>query len=301
MIFSARSILKIGFVLSVFFLSFAYPVVPEILCNNKTQPQWISDIMKDINAQIDKYALPGGIVGIVIKDLTTGEYFSMNGNIIFNPASVIKVPVMVEAFHQVEKGKLSLDERLVLRQENKLVGSGSLQYFRCGKRFSVRRLIELMITDSDNTATNMLVNRLGMQNINEYMRRLGLRHTVIKDPTMFCKVEGQHNITSPVDMVILLEKMYKGTLVSKAASEDMLSIMKGQRHKWGIARFLPPTVTIANKTGSLDFVRNDVGIILDKDKPYVISIFSKHLPSNHYGSILVGSLSKVVYERRKQT
>ena len=262
------------------------------------RPQWMVDSFEGIKEKISKYALPGGIVGISLKDLSSGETFSLNGNMLFHPASVIKIPVMVEAFRQVDKGILSLDDQLTLKQSNKIPGSGSLQYSKNGSRFSILRLIDLMITDSDNTATHMLVERLGMGNINYCMKRYGIYKTVIKDPTMLVKEEGKHNLTCPDDMIRLLDKMYKGQLVTPQASEKMLAIMKAQRHKWGLARFLP-NVVIANKTGSLDFVRNDVGIVLDHDKPYIISIFSKQLPSNHGGSVMVGELSKIIYDIRK--
>lgn len=270
----------------------------EFKANVKEQPQWMVESFEGIKKQIAKYAMPGGIVGIAIKDLDTGETFSMNGSQLFNPASVIKIPVMVEAFHQVEQGKISLNDKLTLCQRNKLVGSGSLQFFKNGSVFSIKKLIELMITDSDNTATNMLIEKLGMYNINSFMRYNGIYRTVLKDPTMFNKKEGQYNITCPEDMLKIMDKIYRGKLVSNEASMAMLEIMKAQRHKWGIARFLP-NVIIANKTGSLDFVRNDVGIILDKDKPYIISIFSKQLPSNYSGSVMVGALSKIIYDVRK--
>lgn len=233
-----------------------------------------------------------------MKDLKTNEYFAINGNMSFNPASVIKLPVMIEAYHQIARGKLSLEEQIVLHQENKLPGSGSLQFLRNGTTYTVKRLIYLMICDSDNTATHMLISRLGMNPINRYMRWLGLKNTVLQDPTMLCKIPGKHNTSSPNDILILLEKMYQGQLVNAQASVEMLDIMKGQLHKWGIQRFLPPTAVVANKTGSVDFVRNDVGIVLDEQHPYALCIFSKQLPSNHSGSVMVGSISRAIYDKR---
>lgn len=262
------------------------------------QPLWIKELSPHLEEQINQYANPKGVVGVAIKDLTTGEFFSMNGNVSFNPASVIKIPVMVEAYHQVSLGKISLEDRLVLKDKYKLTGSGSLQYFRTGNEFSIRRLIELMITDSDNTATYMLIDKLGMANINEFMKKIGLGQTCIKDPTMLSKDLSKQNSTTPENMLTILEKLYNGEIISKEFSEEMLAVMKRQRHKWGIARYLPKNVTIANKTGSLDYVRNDVGIVLN-DNPYIISIFSKNLPSNKDGSILVGTLSKEVFDNRR--
>ncbi|MDD4527058.1 MAG: class A beta-lactamase-related serine hydrolase [Candidatus Margulisbacteria bacterium] len=276
--------------------TFASPVY-EFKSNVQKNPQWIAESMEGIKKEVSKYALPNGVVGIAIKDLNSGETFSLNGNMAFHPASVMKIPVMIEAYHQDALGVISLDDKMRLSKRFKLTGSGSLQYHKDGEIFTIRRLIDLMITDSDNTATYMLVEKLGIKNINSYMRRCGIYRTVLKDPTMLCKEDGKHNVTSPEDMLKLMDKMYKGQLVNAKASTEMLAVMKAQRHKWGIARFLP-NVTIANKTGSLDFVRNDVGIIYANNKPYIISIFSKGLPSNSGGSVMIGSLSKVIYDVR---
>ncbi len=277
-------------------LSFAGPIF-EFKSNVKETPKWIEESLAGIKQEINRYAMPSGVVGIAIKDLTSDESFSLNGNVPFNPASVIKIPVMIEAYHQDSLGIISLNDKMRLSNRFKLPGSGSLQYHQDGELFTVKRLIELMITDSDNTATFMLIDKLGIANINSYMRRCGVYKTIVKDPTMFNKEKGKHNITCPEDMLKLMDKMYNGKLVNAKASNEMLTVMKGQRHKWGIARFLP-NVTIANKTGSLDFVRNDVGIIYANNRPYIISIFSRELPSNRGGSVMVGALSKVVYDVR---
>lgn len=262
------------------------------------QPEWVQHTVADINKQLDRYALPSGVVGLSIKDIESGDSFSMNGNRSFNPASVIKIPVMIEAYNQIDQGRLSLGTELTLEQHHKLTGSGSIQFLRNKSTFTVERLMELMITDSDNTATAMLIERLGMYRINATMRKIGLKKTMLRDWTMLNKLPGRHNTTSPEDMLLVMEKMYKGDLISKSASEQMLATMKRQRHKWGIARFLPPSTVIANKTGSLDFVRNDVGIIWQNNKPYIVSIFGEHLPSNYGGSVMVGALSKAVFDNR---
>ncbi|MEK6556888.1 MAG: serine hydrolase [Candidatus Margulisiibacteriota bacterium] len=290
-----KPILLLVIMLSVS-LAMALELDPSLL---RKHPQWVQDVVSDLDKQVAKYALPGGIIGISLKDLITGETFSVNGRQPFNPASVIKIPVMVEAFHQIDEGELSMDDLLTLRFHNKIPGAGSIQYAREGSRFTVRKLVEEMITNSDNTATNMLIEKLGMYSINAYMNKIGMRRTVIKDPTMLCKKPGRFNLTTPEDMLLVMDKIYRGQVISQKASAEMLEIMKRQHHKWGIARFLPRDVIIANKTGSLDFVRNDVGIIMG-ERPYILSIFCRNLPSNHFGSVLVGAMSKVIYERRLQ-
>ena len=265
--------------------------------NLNNPPAWIKESIEDINKQIARYSQPNGIVGMSVKDLTTGQSFSLNSKHPFNPASVIKIPVMIEAFHQRAQGKIKFTDELTLEQRHKIPGCGNIQFFQNGSSFSIERLVDLMITDSDNTATFMLIEKLGKHKINSYMRRIGLRKTIIKDPSMLNKMANQHNTSSPEDMLKIMDKMYRGKLVSKKDSEEMLNIMKRQQHKWGIARFLPASTIIANKTGSVDFVRNDVGIIWKNNKPYIITIFSENLPDNHLGSVMVGALSKTVFDK----
>jgi len=254
-------------------------------------------LYNQINLEIQRKA-PGAIFGIAVKDLVTGEKILLNSDVPFLPASVIKIPVMVEVYHQVALGKLSMQEPLILKSYYKLPGSGNLQYLKDGSPFTIERLVDLMITDSDNTATHMLIARLGSQNINRYMRQLGLKKTIIKDYTLIEKSPGLCNISSPDDMLHLLELMYKKQLISARVSTEMLSIMKRQHHRWGIPRFLPAHVIIANKTGSMDHVRNDVGIIFDQKHPYIVVIFSKKIPPKVNGSILVGFISKIIYEAK---
>jgi beta-lactamase class A len=261
-------------------------------------PSWVEEILNQVNFEIKKYAMPGGVVGFSMKDLNSGVVVSQNADMAFPPASVIKLAVMVKAFQEEANGKLSFKQKLVLRRANKLPGSGSLQYARCGGGYTIESLIKLMITDSDNTATHMLITKLGKENINKYMQEIGLKNTVIKDLTLFQKKPGLCNISTPEDMLFLMDKMYNKTLVNAEASTKMLEIMTKQLHRWGIPKLLPPGLMIANKTGSLDYVRNDVGIIMDNNNPYIISIFAKELPSNSRGTALIGSISKAVYDIR---
>ncbi|HAR62616.1 MAG: hypothetical protein DKM50_06095 [Candidatus Margulisiibacteriota bacterium] len=260
------------------------------------QDSWLVYAFKDLYDHVNQYS-NGGTVGISIKDLTSEEYISINGDIQFNPASVIKVPVMAEVFHQLANGKLTLDKCIVLKRNNKVPGSGGLYYCQNGNSYTIKHLVEKMITESDNTATNMLINFVGMNNINKYMNSLGLSQTVIKDDTMLSKKPGYQNTTTPDDMLLLLDMMYQGKLVNKKYSLQMLEIMSAQKHKWGIRKYLPETLKIANKTGSLNSVRNDIGIIFVKDKPYILTIFAKQIPSDFEATLFVRTISKLIYDK----
>lgn len=279
--------LFIGITASVFFNS-----CQVIYCESSQLLQLREKIEKQIDTD-------SGIIGISYIDLTSGEYLSINGDHLFNPASVIKVPVMVEAFRQREMGLLNFSQRVTLRSSDKLWGSGSLYFARVGSTYTVRELIETMITHSDNTATKMLIRLLGMKNITGTMRNIGLKHTVL-NTSMLLKAEGL-NYTTPNDMATLMYQLYQLKVVSPQASLDMIGIMLRQQCRWGIPRFLPDTLKIANKTGSLNGVRNDTAIIFYKDKPYILSILTNQMKSNTYAKYLVSKISQYVYEWKATT
>lgn len=260
----------------------------------------VSTLCKDINDFISVHP-QHGIIGVSIKDLTSDQFLSINGNIQFNPASVIKVAVMAEVFHQIEQKKMSLQDTITLEQSNHMPGSGRLYFQRTGSKFSVAYLIDKMITESDNTATNMLMHDVGIENINNFMTSLGLFATVIKDDTLLCKIPDQHNWSTTDDMLKLLDMMYHGELVSPQASKAMIDVMLTQKLKWGIPHSLPADLPIANKTGSLDGVRNDIAIIYAKDHPYIVAIFTGEVPSNIEATNLVRHLSKLIYDRMTAT
>ncbi|MGE4169589.1 MAG: serine hydrolase [Candidatus Margulisiibacteriota bacterium] len=235
-----------------------------------------------------------GQIGVVYYDLTTGESISVHGGLLFNPASVIKVPVMVEVYKRVALGQLSLDNtRLSIKKKDRIWGSGQLYYEPLGKTYTIRQLVEVMITHSDNTATKMLIDYLGPRNINQTMRSLGLRNTIIGNSDLL-NADGL-NFSTPADMALLMRKLYAGEIFSPRFSQEMIQIMTRQTHKWGIPRFLPSNIRIANKTGSLTGIKNDVGIVYYNDEPYVLSIFT-NMRSDEQAKLLLRTLSKEIFK-----
>ncbi len=239
------------------------------------------------------YTHPGNI-SISFADLTNNRKVAIAEDRLFNPASVIKVPVMVEVYNQISQRKLSLDDRLILRKSDKIAGSGSLQFQKTGNAYSIRTLVELMITLSDNTATHMLIERVGKENINRTMRDLGLKNTLVGSSDLL-KAEGL-NFSTPGDMTLLLTKIYHGHVVNRLASDDMLAVMRRQHVKWGIPKYLPSQVHVANKTGTLAYVKNDTGIVFLDDRPYVISVFTSKAANRPFGTTWVAQISRIVYD-----
>lgn len=221
------------------------------------------------------HAAPGH-VAMYYLPLEGGCAQMMNENMPLMAASVIKIPIMVEAFRQFEAGKLSPEEKHVLREEEKMPSCGALNRMHAGLEVTMRELVELMIVLSDNTATNILIEKLGIEHVNETMRSLGMKATVLRRKLFDKKASaaGIQNTVGARDIGILLEKMYRGELVSEAASAEMLDILKNQKLNGKMPFYLHEHgIKIAHKTGEDDGITHDVGIVFTR-KPFVLCMLS---------------------------
>lgn len=258
-----------------------------------------------------------GNVSLFAKNLATGKTYSLNGEQPVRTASTIKLPIMAECFALAAEGKLDLNERLKVIADEKVSGSGILQDLSNNDELPVRDMIDLMIVLSDNTATNLILNRIGGNAVNARMAQLGLQHTrvmrkILGDrsdlkpyPTGItdegAKPENKKwgiGRSSPVEMVVLLEKIYRGELVNKSASEEMLAILKRQRDHNGIGRDMKD-VEIANKSGALDALRSDVGILYTAQGPIAMAITVDSMPETNWtpenpGELLISQLSEIL-------
>jgi beta-lactamase class A len=256
-----------------------------------------------------------GHVSVYAKNLNSGADYGLAAEEPVRTASTIKLPIMIECFSEAAEGKLNLSEMISLPEEEKVSGSGILQDLSTGDRLPVRDLIMLMIVLSDNTATNLILNRIGGDAVNARMARLGLVQTRVmrkilgKGAAAGITEEGAKSEnkkwglgrSSPREMVSLLERLYRGELVSKSASSDMLAILKKQRDHNGLARDVKD-VTIANKSGALDALRSDVGIVYSKRGPIAIAITVDGMPepdwsADNPGQLLISNLSELLIEQ----
>ncbi len=239
-----------------------------------------------------------GIMGLAVKDLERGETFFLNENEIFPQASSIKIAILLEAFKQVEEGKLNLDEFVELKDETKTGGSGILQYLgKPSLSISIKDLCTLMIVLSDNTATNILIDRIGMDSVNKRMESIGLKRTRLNRKMMDSRavIEGKENLSTPMEMMSLLEKIWKGDLIKEPLKAEIirtLSIPKDSYLKRGIKENVP----LASKPGSLPGVRCESGIVILKERPYIICVMTTFLKNDEDGESVISEISKVFYE-----
>lgn len=240
-----------------------------------------------------------GTVGVYIKDLRTGATIKFNENKLLPSASLVKIPIMAAVFQAINDGNLSLDKEIVLRKKHKVGGSGKLRRYRSGRKFTVKKLVELMITESDNTATNMLTDLLGFSYINHlFQNKLNLESTNLERSIMDLKArrKGRENYTTAKEIGELLEKIYHGKIINKETSFKMLNILLRQKSKDRIPRLLPKGLPIAHKTGFMRDTCHDAGIIFTSKGDFVVCVLTDNVKSIRLAKILIGDIAYKTYQ-----
>jgi len=188
---------------------------------------------------------------------------SINSDRPFPAASLIKLPIMAAVYSAAAKGKLNLNSIYTLKNSDKTGGSGRLKAMPKGKKFTLRQLIQLMVSDSDNTAANILIKKLGFKYLNRFFKKEGLKNTKINRYVLdlSSREKGIENYISAKDTAFILEEIYRGRMVDKKSSEEMMSNLLKQKVKDRICRYLPKNVETAHKTGTIKGIVHDCGII----------------------------------------
>ncbi|VBB08987.1 Hypothetical protein LUCI_4273 [Lucifera butyrica] len=240
----------------------------------------------------------GGRWSIVIINQATRERLEINPAMVFPAASMIKVPILYELMRQVAAGQLSLDESLIVAGASRVGGAGILQELRPDIAMTLRELAILMIVLSDNSATNLLIERVGMNAVNQTMTALGLTSTVLRRRMMDFEAArtGRENETCATDLALLFELIYTSHGLPDQYGALMVDILKRQQIRDKLPFYLPEETILANKTGTLPGVEHDGGILFLPGGPYIICVLSGDLTFNYQGIQLIARIGKIVYE-----
>ncbi len=226
---------------------------------------------------IDTIASLPGNIGFYYKNLVTGKTVSYQPDAQLKAASVIKLPMMIEAFRQFEAGMLSPDDPATVRREDKVPPSGVLTFLHDGLTVSVLDLVTLMIIVSDNTATNILMDILGIENVNNTLASLGAQTTRLRRK-MYDRegaARGLQNHIAAGEIGMLLEKLYLGQAVSPESDAQMIDILKAQQVNGKIPARFCETIDIAHKTGEDSGITHDVGIVY-AETPFILCCCSNN-------------------------
>jgi beta-lactamase class A len=251
-----------------------------------------------------------GKVAIAVKHLGTCEGYYLDADQPMPTASLIKLAVMVETYQQAADGRVKLTDAVTLHDPDKVPGSGILtDHFSDGATFPLRDAVHLMIVYSDNTATNLVLDRIGIRSTADRMEALGFPNTKIhskvfrRDTSVFPERSKRWGLgsTTAREMVGLLEKLHEGKLVSPEACKEMLGHLKKCEDKDKFPHLLPPKTVVAHKTGSLDEVRTDAGIIYTRGGPVAVCVLTKDNADHRWepdnaGNVICAKVAKEVYD-----
>jgi len=264
---------------------------------------------KEINAEFAKQ--PTGTFAVAFEDLETGEQFLMNAHQSFHAASTIKTAFLIEAFKQADEHKFSLSDSILIHNDFKSIVDGSIYhldstddietdlYRRIGEKETIYNLLFRMIAQSSNFSTNLIVDLIGAKNANQTMRSIGA-----KDIQALRGVEdnkandlGMNNTVTAYDLMIIFEHIAKGIVVNKPACDSIIQILMHQQLREKIPAKLPADVKVANKTGSIEKISHDSGIIFLPDgRKYVVVLLSKGVEDEKSVSETLANVSRIIYD-----
>jgi beta-lactamase class A len=238
-----------------------------------------------------------GVLGFAIKDLSTGEAFYRNADLVFPTASSIKLTVLLELMRQVQEGKLSLDEKHTIRRSETVAGDPILYMLGDGTvTMTLRDLAAFLVVLSDNSATNILIDRVGLENINAEIARVGLTQTHLRRHMMDLEAarRGIENVSTPRELATLLEKVRAGQVLDPARTKEYFDLLRLPKDSL-FNKALPAGVPIADKPGALEGVRCDAGIIEVQGHPFLMSVMTTYLSSEEEGERAVKQIVRLAY------
>jgi beta-lactamase class A len=234
-----------------------------------------------------------GVMGVAIVDLTDGHKYLLHANDIYPQASSIKICVLAELYRQAQQGKLKLTDLYTVNAGDLVQDSDIMGGLTPGvTQITLRDLATMMVAVSDNSATNVLIDRVGMDNVNAFLNAQGLRDTRLRRKMMDLKAaaEGRENVSTPNEMLNLLAALYRGQVLNKEMTDDFFKVLSTHKDSW-IPRNLPDDLKIADKPGSLEGVRNDSGVIFVDKRPYVLCVMTTYLHRERDGEEAISNIS----------
>jgi len=272
-----------------------------------------------------------GVLGVAAKRLDTGEELAYHADELFPTASTFKTVLLYVLFQEADAGRIDLAQRITLDPEQRVPGSGVLQDLDPGAALTIKDIATLMITVSDNMATDLIYDLLGRQRVAQAVRELGMRQTSLPldtweilaglhdldpaDPALTydtlkgrlasrlapldCRATREtpdNNITTPRDMVRLYEAIERGDGLTRTARNAVIDILKRQKFRERLPALLPFGVQVAHKTGSIRGVRNDAGLVYAGDTVYAVALFTKRARDGYAATQLLARASLAVYE-----
>lgn len=260
--------------------------------NEPLSEKWLSDQVKTIPAE------KGTKYSIYVKPLAAdGKAIILNSHKMAS-ASLIKIPIMIEAFNQKNQGKLDFDEIVVIRHA-KTVEGGSVYNLPDGTLLTIGQIVDLMIVQSDNTSANILIDKLGMDNVNTMITSLGCKETILQRKMMDFEAvkHGRQNYTSVTDIATILNKLYTEKCLDPESDKAMLDIMQRQEDNTVIPAQLPHQLKIAHKTGELDGMYYDCGIVYGHSHDYILCMMTENVKDEPHVMYDMSSLSVAIYDK----
>ncbi|HXF06660.1 MAG TPA: serine hydrolase [Blastocatellia bacterium] len=273
-------------------------VVALLLVGLPLQPENVKIIREKTEARLREIAASTrGAVGLTVVDLTSGERFGINENLLFPQGSAIKIPILMEVYKQAHEGRFRLTDRRRIEKASIVGGSGILKEFGEGlSELSIYDLCVLMIVLSDNTATNMLIDLVGMENVNRTMASLGLVRTRLQRKMIdtAASARGEENLSTPAEAARLMEILYRGEFIRRDICEEILAILKKPK-RTALSSGLPPEVPIASKPGGIAGVSTEWAIVYLPNRPYVIVVMENY-GMQEEASTAFRDISRTVYD-----
>jgi beta-lactamase class A len=234
-----------------------------------------------------------GVMGVAIVDLTDGHKYLLHANDVYPQASSIKICVLAELYRQAQQGKLKLTDLYTVNASDLVQDSDIMGGLTPGfTQITLRDLATMMVAVSDNSATNVLIDHVGMDNVNAFLNVQGLRNTRLRRKMMDLKAaaEGRENVSTPNEMSNLLAALYRGEILNKEMTDDFFRVLSTHKDSW-IPRNLPDDLKIADKPGALEGVRNDSGVIFVDKRPFVLCVMTTYLHRERDGEDAITNIA----------